>query len=188
MITPADAAEILTIAQSLDGRDTPTRAMATAWSGALTYAGVEADEAQAAVIMYYADPANGRRRITTTAIIALVQGIRAERWRADERQRRDTERRELEAAGYIRPESDLPPLRDRREDLRKLLESFRRRPDGTDRWDPVGDPTMRRRQADSVNPEARAAAEEASRAKARAIVAESRARQHLQLADPEPEL
>jgi hypothetical protein len=112
-----------------------------------------------------------------------VHQIRAERARAARAAAKAQERAELEAAGQLREQRPPAVLRDSREDLHKLLESFRVAPDGTERWPLAGDADMRRRQRHSPSPEAAAAAEAASRAKALAIVAESRARRAGQVPD-----
>lgn len=170
------AAEVLAVAAELDRWLDVTETGARAWALALSHGGVTYDEAMAAVPIFYADPDNARRSVTVADIVRITREIRAEDARVARRRAKDLERAELEAAGQVPVSPSSVPLRDRSDDLGRLIEGFRVRPDGAERWPLTGDADMRRRQRHSPSPEARSAADAASRAKARAIVAESRAR------------
>jgi hypothetical protein len=183
-----EAAEVLAVAAELDSRIEVTAPGARTWALALTHGGVRYAEAMAAVPMHYADPQRGHYRVTVADLVRIAGEIRAEDARLARIEAKRIERAELEAAGALPAGSSAgTPLRDRREDLRKLIESFRVDPDGHERWSLTGHPSVRRQQAGSVSPEVAAAAEAASRAKARAIVAASRAEGYASRPEP-PEL
>ena len=182
MITPAQVAEVLAVASEIDGREV-TMPMAQVWALALQHGQITHEEAMAAVPMFYADPDTGTRWIRPADIVRITQAIRIE----DAQSRRRLEqqaRHKLPPAGTPGGPPAQPPLRDRREDLHALLSSVRVTSTGHQRWPLTGDPDMRRAQTTSPSPEARAAADKASRLKALAIVAESRARTQ---AHPQPD-
>lgn len=163
------AHDLNTIAAAFDNRE-PSTAADTAWAAALTHLGVEFADAEQAIIEHYAE--------SNDWIMPADVGYRAT---AIRRNREHAARREADQARHALPAAPPnPTVRDRTEDLRTMVNNLM----GQYRnWDPIGDPDMRRRQTHSPNPEARLAADEASRAKARAIVAESRARRNAEQAN-----
>src|SRR4051812_31388108 len=126
----AEAHDLLTIAAAYDNRE-PSAAADQAWAAALSHLAVDFDDARQAIIEHYAESTEW---IKPAHVGARAQTIRADRYREERRQAKERERAELEAAGYGPNPENSPPLRDRREDIHRLIEGFRMAPDGTERW------------------------------------------------------
>lgn len=185
-----EAHDLLTIAAAYDGRK-PSEAADRAWASALTHLGAGFEDARQAIIEHYAEttdwimPAHVGRRAD-----AIKRNRDHETYLAARRARHTApalppgerhDRRDdlIELIGRLRlidPETGQPrPLRDDPTALHALRERYRAADDGHERWSLVGDPAMRRRQRNSVSPEAADAAEKASRVKAAQLSRDYRA-------------
>lgn len=194
MITPREALRILAAAAIHDERK-PSDVMADGWAEALNTADpdIQFHDCLAAVNAWYIDNPDGRIKPGHVAHYATeikYARLGAERQEAD-RQRhalpeqppdptvrdRSAELTQLIANGVrlIDPDTGaVRPLRDDPEALHQLQDLYATRPDGSRKWPLVGDTGMRSRQPAHVQATARSRDDNASRAKARRIVAEHR--------------
>lgn len=163
MITDSEGMQILAAASVHDERE-PSVVQARGWAAAMNHLEITLEEAIEAVHRWYI--ANPDDRIRPGHIGPVVQEMRAQAYRERRRIERDAERQAIQA--QMGPP---PPVRDRTEDVQALVSGLM---DRYRNWPETGDPDMRRRQRE-WSPELAQRADAASRAKARAIVAASRA-------------
>lgn len=179
MITPAQAGMLLAMAAEIDGRQV-TSSMASMWAAALSHGDVAYPDLEAAVPLHFAESGEYLR---PKHLIDIATRLGRERRHREHQTAQLAKHDPGPAAREIRERAE-GTIRDRSADLAALLESFRVRPDGTERWSLGGDVSMRNRQGFPLSPQRQDALERAARLKAQELVAESRTGDHGRRPEP----